>query len=51
MGTARTATVVAAAAALIIAQVILPAAFDLVSSLAVFGAGAFLGWNAAKASA
>ncbi|AGT07884.1 hypothetical protein [Paracoccus aminophilus] len=37
------------AAAAIIAQVILPAAFDLIASLAIFGCGATIGWRAKKA--
>ena len=51
MSAVSAATAVAAAAGLIIAQVILPAAFDLVGSLAIFAAGAVCGWKAAKASA
>lgn len=49
MNPLSTATAVAAAAGLIIAQVILPAAFDLIGSLAIFAAGAVCGWKVAKA--
>lgn len=42
-----TAAIVAAAVA-VIAQVILPAALDLIASVAIFGCGAICGWRARK---
>lgn len=38
----------AAAAAAVLAQVILPAALDLIASAAIFACGAVAGWNSAK---
>lgn len=45
-----TATAVMLGAAIIVAQVILPATFDLISSLALIGIGAFAGWKARAAT-
>lgn len=43
-----TSGALAAAAIAVVAQVILPAALDLIASAAIFACGAVAGWNSAK---
>lgn len=47
----RSATAAMIAAAIIVAQVILPATFDLIGSLGLLAVGAYAGWAAGKAAA
>lgn len=42
-------TAIGIAGAAVIAQVILPAALDLIASVAIFGCGAVCGWRSRKA--
>lgn len=46
-----TATAIASAGAIIVAQVILPAMLDLIGSILLAGICTYGGWKAAKASA
>ena len=43
-----TSGALAAAAVAVLAQVILPAAIDMMASVAIFACGAVAGWNSAK---
>lgn len=47
----RTATAATIAGAIIVAQVILPATFDLIGSIGLLAVGAYAGWMAAKSAA
>lgn len=44
----NTPAMIGAAGAAVIAQVILPAALDLIASVAIFGCGAVCGWRSRK---
>ena len=47
IGKGATATAVVAGAVIIVAQVILPATFDLIGSLGLLAVGAYAGWRGA----
>lgn len=49
--TGRSAILITTAAAIVVAQVILPATMDLIGSICLLALGAYGGWSAAKATA